>query len=494
MRLGASTRGALAMYRTSQALAHARGRDYVLPDDVKELAPHVLAHRLVRDTKARYSGVSKESVVEEILQRVQGPHLMTLARDPRVLLGRRDVAAQASLPPGTGFALPPPRLRGAPDLHGHHGDVVRHPVHGRGRHHPGHADLRGVLPDCEHGSPSPSRWRDWLVHPSPSAAIFPLTPPAVPASLFPSHVTNQGRQPAMDVIVRDWQVPSGVRVHPRDGTYIRSLAPGETCVIQRDLEFTKRGHYEMLGMRQETVFPWGLWKDLRDHPHSRSLLVYPSFHPLVHLDLPVGKRYQPGGIALSSNVGDSIEFIGTREYRDGDNVKAIHWRTWARLGKPAVKEFQEEYFCRIALLMDTFIPLEGGPSPPRGFRGRHLPGRGPWPTACRAKSTSSTSLPPAPRSTTCSRAAAWPTWRTFSTSLPAWSLARRSRSRRSPPILVENLESITTVVVVLLDLGRAAGADGPHHPRPRLGGQGDGGERWRHHGRCGAPRGISRTS
>jgi MoxR-like ATPase len=73
VRLGASTRGALSLYRTSQALAFARGRDYVLPDDVKELAPHVLAHRLVRDTKSRYSGVSKESIVADLLGKVPIP-------------------------------------------------------------------------------------------------------------------------------------------------------------------------------------------------------------------------------------------------------------------------------------------------------------------------------------------------------------------------------------------------------------------------------------
>jgi MoxR-like ATPase len=71
IRLGASTRGALSLYRTAQSLALSRGRDYVLPDDVKALAVQVLAHRLVRDTKARYSGVSKEAVVAELVGRVK---------------------------------------------------------------------------------------------------------------------------------------------------------------------------------------------------------------------------------------------------------------------------------------------------------------------------------------------------------------------------------------------------------------------------------------
>jgi uncharacterized protein (DUF58 family) len=40
----------------------------------------------------------------------------------------------------------------------------------------------------------------------------------------------------------------------------------------------------------------------------------------------------------------------------------MHWRSWARTGKPVVKEFQEEYFCRVALLLDTFVPPKSGAS------------------------------------------------------------------------------------------------------------------------------------
>ena len=73
IRLGASTRGSLALYRMAQALAICEGRDYVIPDDVKHLARHVLSHRLVRETKAKYSGVSKEGVMEEIVAQVAIP-------------------------------------------------------------------------------------------------------------------------------------------------------------------------------------------------------------------------------------------------------------------------------------------------------------------------------------------------------------------------------------------------------------------------------------
>jgi uncharacterized protein (DUF58 family) len=81
----------------------------------------------------------------------------------------------------------------------------------------------------------------------------------------------------------------------------------------------------------------------------------------------MGRRYQPGGIPLASNTGDSVEFMGTREYRHGDPVKNIHWRSWARVGEPVVKEFQEEYFCRLALILDTFLPARPAERDERGF-------------------------------------------------------------------------------------------------------------------------------
>jgi uncharacterized protein (DUF58 family) len=59
--------------------------------------------------------------------------------------------------------------------------------------------------------------------------------------------------------------------------------------------------------------------------------------------------------------------VGTRDYREGDPVKSIHWRSWARRGKPVVKEYQEEYFCRIAIILDTFAPRRPRPADVRVF-------------------------------------------------------------------------------------------------------------------------------
>lgn len=73
LRLGVSPRGTLALSRCVQARALVQGRDYCIPDDVKALAVPVLAHRLLLDTKARYSGVTKEEVTMDLLSQIEVP-------------------------------------------------------------------------------------------------------------------------------------------------------------------------------------------------------------------------------------------------------------------------------------------------------------------------------------------------------------------------------------------------------------------------------------
>jgi len=69
--LGASPRGSLALYKTSQALAALRSRDYVVPDDIKPLAPLTLAHRLIVRPESQLRGRTAEAILAEILERTE---------------------------------------------------------------------------------------------------------------------------------------------------------------------------------------------------------------------------------------------------------------------------------------------------------------------------------------------------------------------------------------------------------------------------------------
>jgi MoxR-like ATPase len=71
--LGASPRGTLALYRTAQALATIRGRGFVVPDDVKYLAPTVLTHRIMISPQTRLRGRRPNDVMAEIVETVPVP-------------------------------------------------------------------------------------------------------------------------------------------------------------------------------------------------------------------------------------------------------------------------------------------------------------------------------------------------------------------------------------------------------------------------------------
>jgi MoxR-like ATPase len=71
--LGVSPRGGIALYRMAQARAFLQGRGAVTPDDVKAVAVETLAHRVLLETKAKYSGVTKETVIKELLERTKVP-------------------------------------------------------------------------------------------------------------------------------------------------------------------------------------------------------------------------------------------------------------------------------------------------------------------------------------------------------------------------------------------------------------------------------------
>jgi MoxR-like ATPase len=71
--LGASPRATMALYRTCQARAAIQGRSFVIPDDVKILAPHVLTHRLIVNPQTRLRGRTAQDVIREVVDTVPVP-------------------------------------------------------------------------------------------------------------------------------------------------------------------------------------------------------------------------------------------------------------------------------------------------------------------------------------------------------------------------------------------------------------------------------------
>ncbi len=100
--------------------------------------------------------------------------------------------------------------------------------------------------------------------------------------------------------------------------------------------------------------PLGLNYSVKEFIHHEELMVLPRRYKIGKaFELKGGRHFQPGGINSTWSIGESDEFVSLRDYRDGDAVRKIHWASSAKRDKPVVKEFQDEFFVRQALVLDT---------------------------------------------------------------------------------------------------------------------------------------------
>ena len=132
-----------------------------------------------------------------------------------------------------------------------------------------------------------------------------------------------------ELYVQAHRLPAAVDVVNEDGVAVPATNLGGARRLTLGLRCQKRGAHLLKAFRVETDFPFGLIRSYRVFPHERPLLIDPRFTPLTRLEVPVGRRYQPGGVALASVTGDSVEFVGDRDYHDGDNLRDMDWMATA---------------------------------------------------------------------------------------------------------------------------------------------------------------------
>lgn len=137
-----------------------------------------------------------------------------------------------------------------------------------------------------------------------------------------------------------------------------ALPPNSKTEVVYEITPEYRGVIRFANLTVTRSDPFGLFNACSTNYLPQSLLVLPKLYNLPAIKLPGLRRYQSGGVALASSVGDSEEFRSLREYRPGDPMRKIHWKSWAKLGKPIVKEEQDEFFVRHALILDTFQDIK----------------------------------------------------------------------------------------------------------------------------------------
>ncbi len=171
---------------------------------------------------------------------------------------------------------------------------------------------------------------------------------------FDLTIENESRRTCHDLMVGLFGLPLFVQ-HLNPADCISVLHPGEKATMTVRLLASRRGIYEMPPLSLHSTFPFNLFRNGSAKLKTGTLMVLPDYRPISSIELEIGNRYQPGGIALTSHIGESAEYIGNRDYIPGEPARRFDFRSWARVGKPVVREYQEEYYCRVALILDTCV-------------------------------------------------------------------------------------------------------------------------------------------
>lgn len=144
-------------------------------------------------------------------------------------------------------------------------------------------------------------------------------------------------------------------------TVLPELLPNSRREVKIEITPRQRGQIYFASIHIACPDPLGLFRAIVTFPIHQFILVLPKRYRLPDIQLAGSRKYHSGGVALASSVGDSEEFVALRDYRPGDPIRRIHWKSWAKTDRPIVKEYQDEFFVRHALVLDTFSPAESSP-------------------------------------------------------------------------------------------------------------------------------------
>ncbi|RYD32242.1 MAG: DUF58 domain-containing protein [Verrucomicrobiaceae bacterium] len=132
------------------------------------------------------------------------------------------------------------------------------------------------------------------------------------------------------------------------------LVAGEQARITMELTPLRRGVIRLDDLRVLLPDPFGLFQRCRRvKAPAATLMVLPRRYALPTIVLPGGAAFKISGESNTNSIGTSGEFVGLRDYRPGDPLRQIHWKSWARTGRPIVKEVEDNHYPRYGLIVDT---------------------------------------------------------------------------------------------------------------------------------------------
>jgi len=151
-----------------------------------------------------------------------------------------------------------------------------------------------------------------------------------------------------------WQIQQNKKADFKK-IHLPDLAPQSRTLVQSHFTPHARGYINLTGCSIGRPDPLGFARGTTKLKDRQNLLVLPKRYALKLPELESQRKYHSGGVALASSIGNSEEFMSLRDYRPGDPMRNIHWKTFAKKDQLIIKEFEDEYFIRHALILDTAL-------------------------------------------------------------------------------------------------------------------------------------------
>ena len=168
-------------------------------------------------------------------------------------------------------------------------------------------------------------------------------------------MTNRrGRSAVIGVELSEIDPPEAFR---SVGAYCLYLPAGATFKSGSRFTASRRGRYELTRLQLSTRFPFSLATARRWIRQESSLTVWPSMGRLKEDLLAHGAAEMSDGAPSQVRSG-ADEFFGLRDYRQGDNLRWIHWRRTAAMGRPVVREMTKPRPDVLVIALDTALPKD----------------------------------------------------------------------------------------------------------------------------------------
>ena len=137
--------------------------------------------------------------------------------------------------------------------------------------------------------------------------------------------------------------------------FLAHVPAGGSAVVSVPVSFPKRGVVRYSDFTAASTFPFIFFTGSRRLRSAGEVLVYPEIKELPPVDMAAGAH--GGQAGMRKGKGD--ELLSIRAYREGDDMKHVHWKATARAGSVMVREFAEEAPSTLTIVLDNTLPAEG---------------------------------------------------------------------------------------------------------------------------------------